>query len=179
MELPFYDREIIQLAAERCGFSAQFMEKLEEQPSGQLFYAGPAGHLQMQESLPPMSPQDKIFLAQFQVIREAADKGPCVIIGRCADYILRNHPNAIHIFIHASLANRVKRAVQYYGLTSDTAEKTILKTDKKRALYHERYTDTRWGAAANYHLCIDSGAIGIENSVELIRRFAEMRSAAL
>lgn len=177
LELPFYDREIIRLAAERSGFSAQVLETLEEQPSGQFFYSGPAGQAQFAQSVHLLPPQDKIFLAQFQVIREAACKGPCVIIGRGADYVLRGMPNVVNIFIHSSLENRVKRAVKYYGLQEDSAEKTITKTDKKRASYHERYTDTRWGVAANYHLCIDSDSVGIDNSVELIRRFAEMKTS--
>ena len=117
----------------------------------------------------------RIFLAQFDAIRKIADKGPCVIVGRCADYVLRDHENVLNVFIKASMEERVKRITRLYELDQMKAEDTIRKADKQRATYYNYYATGTWGDVANYHLCVDTGVLGIDGAVELIRRAVELR----
>ena len=129
------------------------------------------------ESLPL---NQKLFLAQFSAIKKVAAEGPCVIIGRCADYALREHPDCVNVFIHADLNARAERLARLYSLTPEKAEQTAIKRDKQRAAYYNFYSDKRWGAADHYHLVVDSSAVGVENAVELIHSFVKMaRPAAL
>ena len=121
----------------------------------------------------------KIFLAQFDTIRRIADEGPCVIVGRCADYVLRDHENVINVFIKASREERINRVVTYYGVDPMKAEEILKKADKQRASYYNYYATGTWGDVNNYHLCVDTGALGIEGAVELIRRCAEIRGERL
>ncbi|MEG0753396.1 MAG: cytidylate kinase-like family protein, partial [Angelakisella sp.] len=104
---------------------------------------------------------------------DVADKGPCVIVGRCADYILKERDNMINIFIHAPMADRVKRAVEEYGIPSDKAAGEVAKTDKRRAAYYDYYSFLKWGQGNHYDLCINS-AIGIDSVVELIAAYVAM-----
>ena len=108
-----------------------------------------------------MSLSQKVFLAQFDTIKNIAEKESCVIVGRCADYVLKDDPNLCSIFICAPMADKVERAVNFYGLKKENAESMIVKRDKKRKSYYNFYTDKEWGMAPNYDLCINS-KIGIE-----------------
>ena len=117
----------------------------------------------------------RIFLAQFDTIRRIADEGPCVIVGRCADYVLRDHENVLNVFIKASMEERVKRISRLYGLDPLKAEESIRKADKQRATYYNYYATGTWGDVSNYHLTLDTGVLGIDGAVELIRRAVELR----
>ncbi len=175
MGVPFYDKALLSRAAQESGFCEEILEDYDEKPVNSLLYSlfmgGPGGV----DSLPL---NQKLFLAQFDAIKKVASEGPCVIIGRCADYALRDHPNCVNIFIHAQMEARVQRLMRLYNLTAEKAEQTALKRDKQRASYYNFYSDKRWGAADHYHLVVDSSAIGIDNAVELIRIFAEMKQTA-
>ena len=116
----------------------------------------------------------KLFLAQFETIKKIAKQGPCVIIGRCADYALEEMDNVVNVFIHADMESRVKRVIEEYGDAPKKAQDIISKTDKKRANYYNYYSDKKWGASETYNISIDSGKIGIDNCVELIKAFALM-----
>ena len=105
---------------------------------------------------------------QSRVIEELAEKGSCVIVGRCADYILRDKAHCLNVFIHASMDKRAERIVKEYGERDHTQEQRLKEKDKRRAAYHRFYTDMKWGHAQNYHICLDSGELGIEKCVELI-----------
>jgi len=120
-----------------------------------------------------LSLDDQLFIAQSNAIRKIADEGPCVIVGRCADYVLQEHKNVVHIFIWADLEFRKNRAIRLYGLKENKAEEEILKTDKRRANYYNYHADEKWGKAENYHLSIKSDFAGIENSALCILRFLE------
>ena len=118
----------------------------------------------------------RIFLAQFDAIRKIADQGPCVIVGRCADYVLRDHENVLNVFIKASMEERVKRITRLYEMDPMKAEETIRKADKQRATYYNYYATGTWGDVANYHLCVDTGVLGVDGAVELIRRAVDLRN---
>lgn len=119
----------------------------------------------------------KIFLAQFDTIKKIADKEPCVIVGRCADYALADYPNCVKVFIHADIDYRIHRVAKRHDLTLAKAKDEVTKTDKKRASYYNYYTSKRWGEAAGYDLCLDSSVIGNENAVKMIKQFIEMKKA--
>ena len=121
----------------------------------------------------------KIFLAQFDAIRRIASEGPCVIVGRCADYVLRDKPNAVSVFVKADIRQRVERAVSLYGVDPARAEETVRKADKQRASYYNYYATATWGDVNNYDLCVDTGKLGIDGTVELIEQYLRLREQAL
>ena len=116
----------------------------------------------------PCYDQDDLHAAQTKVIRELADKGPCVIIGRCADSILEDYDNVLKVFIHASIEKRAERIVHQYGETTEDPVQRLKEKDKKRKAYYQLYSDRKWGAMENYHVALDSGALGLERCAEII-----------
>ncbi|PWL56547.1 MAG: hypothetical protein DBY34_10220 [Oscillospiraceae bacterium] len=114
-------------------------------------------------------------MVQADLIKQFAKEGPCVIVGRCADYILRENPDLVRVFIHAELEKRIQRATTEYGISPEKAEDTVHKIDKKRASYYNYYSSRKWGHLENYDLCINSGLIGIDGAVKLIRQFVELK----
>ena len=110
----------------------------------------------------------KIFLAQFETIKNIAKKGPCVIVGRCADYVLKNEPNIIDFFISGNTAEKKTRLLERYDIEKNKAEDFIRKTDKRRASYYNYYTDMKWGEAKNYDLCINSSKTGVDGAIKLM-----------
>lgn len=123
-------------------------------------------------SVQGISTQDYLWKIQFQVILELAEKGPCVLVGRCADYILRDRADCLRVFVHADREKRARRIVEVYGETGKAPEERLRDKDKRRASYYEFYTDRSWGDARNFHLALDSGELGIEACAELIARLA-------
>ena len=117
----------------------------------------------------------RIFLAQFDTIRRIASEGPCVIVGRCADYVLRDQENVLNVFIKADKEERIRRIVEYYGADAYRAEEMIKKSDKQRASYYNYYATGTWGDVNNYDLCVDTGALGIMGAVELIADCVEIQ----
>ena len=160
--IPCYDAEIVQKIAEESGYAEDYIKEESEYTSGgwlsTVFSDRTAG----------MTNQDKLWSIQSKVIIELAQKGPCVIVGRCADYILRDKAELLTVFIHASLEKRAERIVKEYGETDETPEQRLKDKDKRRATYHRFYTDMKWGQAQNYHVCLDSGELGIDKCVELL-----------
>ena len=116
----------------------------------------------------------KLWNIQSRVIEELAEKGSCVIVGRCADYILREKADCLNVFIHASIDKRAERIVKEYGRREESPEQRLKEKDKRRAVYHRFYTDMKWGHAQNYHVCLDSGELGIDKCVELIAQLFKM-----
>lgn len=180
LEIPFLDRQLITDAAAQCGLDEDAVERLEEKPTSSLLYALSSGYTtaaMVGDRVDMLPMNDRVFYVQSNLIRKAAREGSCVIVGRCADYILRNNPDAVHTYIHAELSVRVRRGIQYYGLTPEKAESVLLRMDRQRASYHNFYSDRKWGKAENYDLCINSGIIGLDHTVEVIRNYAEMKRA--
>ncbi len=166
LDIPFYDRELVKQVAEETGFDTKFIEENGEfSPSKSIFsFAVSQGVPCMQNGL---SVSDFIFCMQRQVILKLAEK-PCVIVGRGADYILRDRDDVFDVFIHASMENRADRIVRLYGESEKKPEQRLADKDKKRKIYYKHYTDREWGDAKNYDMCLDSGRIGIDKCVDLI-----------
>lgn len=179
MGIPYYDRELIEMAAKESGYSEEILKELDEKPNSLLFalstgtYAR-GGGFDYEASMPM---NDRLFFLQSSIIRRLAQQGSCVIIGRCADFVLRNNPDAVRVFVQAPLPVRVKRAVDAYGLSPERAEATVLRIDRQRASYHNFYADYKWGKPENYHLIVDSGFVGLENTAKVIEQYVRFRAA--
>lgn len=164
--VPFYDKELVKHVADETGLDTAFIEENGEfSPSKSIFsFAMSQGIPCMQNGL---SMSDFIFCIQRQVILKLAEQ-PCVIVGRGADYILRDRDDCFNVFIHADMQSRAERIVRLYGESEKKPEQRLADKDKKRKIYYKHYTDREWGDAKNYDMCLNSGKIGIEKCVELI-----------
>ena len=162
--IPCYDHEVIEQLVERSGFAADYVKSQSEYaPNGSLFVnALNAGNFH------GLSNQDKLWTMQRQIIEELGEKENCVIVGRCADYILRDRADCLKVFIHRDFQSRAERIVQVYGETEVHTEKRLKEKDKRRAAYYQLYTDQKWADLANYHIVLDSGVIGIEKCIDII-----------
>ncbi len=164
--IPFYDKNVAELSAEESEFSSAFVESSEDKVPGVLSYSP----FMYSNSVPVY---DKVFLVQSDTIRKIAEKGPCVIVGRCSDYVLRERPDVVNIFIHAPMEDRIRRVMDREGCTKSQAEDRIRLTDRRRASYHNHYAQGKWGVASNYHLTVDS-SVGIEKAAEIICAFVRI-----
>lgn len=173
LNIPFYDKSIINIAAKDSGFSEDILEYSEEMPINSLLYSIATGNGIGGIGLTGLPLGDKLFLAQFDAIKKIASEGPCVIIGRCSDYVLNDFDNVINVFIHADYENRVERIAQTHSLTKEEAGKKIDKVDKRRAAYYYHYTLEKWGSATRYDLCVNSATLGIDGTTETIKRFVD------
>lgn len=171
----FYDRELINLASEESGLCKEFFEKADEKTSqgaiGSLF--GMRFPFIGEGSIPCNNclSNDSLFKIQSDVIRHLAAESSCVFVGRCADYILREHPRSANIFISASKDDRIDRLCSMHHIDAEAAKEMVEKADKRRSEYYNYYSYKTWGAAATYHLCIDSSSLGIEETVRFIEEF--------
>ncbi len=182
MNVPFYDKELLVEASKDSGICQDILENYDEKYSRNLIFSllsGAQTHGDPSAMYMDMPLNHRIFLAQFDTIRRIADEGPCVIVGRCADYVLRDHENVLNVFIKASQEERIKRIVTYYGADPLKAEEALRKADKQRAAYYNYYATGTWGDVNNYDLCVDTGALGIAGSVELIRKCVDIRRKML
>ena len=175
--IPYYDKELLAMAAKDSGYSEELFRGADEKPASSLLYSLVMGSYPMSSGtlgFNEMPLNDQLFLIQSNTIRKVASKGPCIIIGRCGDYILRGNPDLISVFVHASLDARVKRAVEVYGVPKDKAEDVCLKNDKSRANFYNYYSDQKWGMCRTYSLSLDSSILGIDGCVDEIVRFMEI-----
>lgn len=167
--IPYYDKELVKRVATETGFDESFIESAgEDAPvKSRLAYAfsTSAG---AQGAMNGLSVDDFLWAIQRKVILELAEKEACVIVGRCADFILKERNDCFNVFIHSDLSARATRIVKLYGETEKSPEKRLEEKDKRRKLYYNRHTGQEWGMSQNYHLALDSGTIGIEPCVELI-----------
>ncbi len=182
LDIPFYDKELLTEASKESGICEEIFEDHDEKPTRSLLFSLVTGvqmHADVSSMYMDMPLNHKIFLAQFDAIRKIASQGPCVIVGRCGDYVLRDMPNEISFFVKADMNSRVARAVQYYGVDPQKAEETLRKADKRRANYYNYYATATWGDVNNYDLCVDTGAVGVEGAVEVMAQFVELREKFL
>lgn len=164
--VPFYDKELIEKIARETGYDEAYIaEAGEYAPSKNIFSYAFVGR-----NINGMSVSDYLWSVQREKILEIAEAGPAVIVGRCADYILREREDVLNVFIHAPEELREKRIVEVYGETADAPAKRLREKDRKRAINYKYYTEREWGRAANYHLSLDSGAFGLEQCAKLIIR---------
>lgn len=169
--IPFYDNEIISNAAKESGFADVAFEKAEEKATNSFLYSlamGMSAYGNMDMGFSTMSVDDRLFLAETKVTRRFAQEGPCVIVGRCADYVLKDLPNMVNIYVAADIPSRVKRAIEVYDLPKAKAEENIIKFDKRRSNYYNFHTGKRWGDVNNYHISIRSDFGGIDNAVKTL-----------
>lgn len=177
--ISFYDKELIKLASEESGLCKEFFEKADEKASqgiiGGLF--GMRFPFISDGAIPygTCLSNDALFKIQSDVIRHLADRKSCLFVGRCADYILREHPRSVNIFISASAPSRIERLCRLHDLTTEQAEELIEKADHKRSSYYNYYSYKTWGAAATYHLCIDSSVLGIDGTVRFLQEFVTLK----
>ena len=165
LSIPCYDQELIEKIAEESGFAPAYIKEQGEY----VVRAGWLSNALAGRFSNGLTTQDQLWLLQRKVILELAEKGPCVIVGRCADYILREEANCLTAFIHADMEKRAQRIVQVYGEREESPEKRLRDKDKRRAAYHRFYTDKKWGQSQNYHVTLDSGVLGLERCTEIIR----------
>ena len=170
LSVKFYDREVIEMTAEETGFSADFIRSAEEKRASAFVYTFNVGCI----NLPA---HDRVFIAESDVIRRAAEKGPCVIVGRCADYVLRDNPKCLRVFVHAPLEERIRRAREEYGVEQDDVKSFVVRYDKARAAYYNYFTTGKWGRCQNYDLSISS-SLGIDTVVHTIAELEKKRRFA-
>ena len=176
--IPFYDKELLSEAAKKSGICEEILEDHDEKPTRSLLFSlvtGMQHHMSTGNFYMDMPLNHRIFLAQFDAIRSLAAEGSCVIVGRCADYVLREDPDAVSVFVKADMPSKIARAVKYYGVEEDKAEERIRKADRQRASYYNYYATATWGDVENYDLVVDTGVLGVEGAVELITKFLELR----
>ena len=171
-----YDKELLSLAAKESGICEEMIEVHDERPTSSFLYnlvmdTYSFGYNASSFSNMPIS--HKVFLAQFDTIKKIADEGPCVIVGRCADYALNEYDNCLSIFIHAKEDAKIKRIMEKYNLSSAKAKDMMTKKDKQRQSYYNYYSSNKWGRSDTYNLSVDSSVLGIDGTVELLIQFIE------
>ncbi len=175
--IKFYDKELISEAAKESGMSPEVFENIDEKATNSLLYSLSMGLYNFGNGFSAVGDlpvNDKLYIIQHKMIKKLAEEGPCVILGRCADYVLRDYPNVINIFINADIEYRKERAIKYHNVDKRRAEQIVNKTDKNRANYYSFYSGQKWGQAQNYDLCINSGKMSQEDAVSLIKTYVEL-----
>ena len=166
MGITFYDKQLITEVAKKTGFSENFIRDTEHQrPTNSFLY-------DLYTTVATPSVPDQVFIAQAKVIKAAAARESCVIVGRCADYILREEPHVLKVFVNAPLDQRIKRAREEYGVTEANLESYVVRQDKARASYYNYFATGRWGQSREYDLCVNS-RIGIDTAVKVIKAAAQ------
>ena len=171
-----YDRSLLSLAAEKSGLSEEALHHAEEKAASSLLYtlvmSSNMYHSSVDRFNVPIN--DKLFCVQSEIIREIAEKESCVIVGRCADYVLSEHPNMVRVFIYGDFDERVKRICAEHNLSEADAREKIIKTDKRRANYYNYYTSRKWGKLDNYDLALATDKIGIDATARFIADYAKI-----
>ena len=171
--IPYYDKELVEMAAQRSNISKEALKDIDERATNSFLYSLASGNYSLRGINAPiyyeMPINDKLFIAQSEVIKEIARKSSCVIVGRCADYVLENEDvDIFNVFIYASVDYRAKRVMEALDLTQAKARDKVIKTDKQRRTYYDYYTGRDWGSMNNYDLCINAEKFGIDGASELI-----------
>lgn len=171
-----YDKELLSRAAKESGFCEEMIENHDEKPTNSFLY-----NLVMDtysfgynaSSFVDMPISHKVFLAQFDTIKKIANEGPCVIVGRCADYALADYKNCVNVFIHGDSEVKIKRIMNKYNLSEQKAKDLITKKDKQRQSYYNYYSSKKWGRADTYDMTINSSVLGIDGTVKLLIQLIE------
>ena len=173
-----YDKDMLDLAAKESGICEEIFESHDEKPTSSFLYSLVMDTYSMGYSgntYTDMPINHKIFLAQFDTIKKMADEGPCVIIGRCADYALEDYPNVVSVFITGDEADKIKRVSELYNVDEAKAKDLMIKTDKRRSSYYNYYSNKKWGDPKSYDMCINSSAVGQEGAVDIIMELAKKK----
>jgi len=174
----FYDRELLRLASDESGINEELFGKADEQLKKSLLFRIARKEYKGQ-LIPPdredFVSNDNLFNYQAKVIRELAEQESCIIVGRCADYILKDMDNVVKIFVHASVEDCVERLEDMFHLPKKELEKKVIDTDKRRSEYYKYYTGRNWADAMNYDLCLNSGKLGFDKCVEIVKNYLKIR----
>lgn len=172
--IPYYDKELLKVAAEKSGLSHEFLTNYDEKPTNSFLYSLVMGQQNVLSGMRGTTVEQLASQAQRDAVLSVAEQGSCVIVGRCADYILRDQPGLVRVFICADDDHRVARICQRDGLNEKEAREKMKKMDKARAAYYSFHADREWSAADSYDLCINSSRRGIDAAVELILQFCKV-----
>ncbi len=173
-----YDKELLSLAAKNSGLCEELFKTHDEKPTNSFLYSLVMDTYSMgynTSAYMDMPINHKIFLAQFDTIKKLANEESCVIVGRCADYALADYPNTVTVFISGNEEDKIKSLMERHGLTEQKAKDLMIKTDKRRASYYNYYSSKKWGGSRSYDLCLNSSAVGLEGTVEVIKAFARCK----
>lgn len=173
LNIPFYDKELVEQIALESGFAPQYVEEHGEHSPGKSAFSYAFAHQGVPGVMNGLSTADFLWNIQCNVILQLADKGPCVIVGRNADYILKDRTDCLHAFIHADMDFRADRIVRLYGESEKSPETRLQEKDKRRRVNYQHYTGRSWGAAQNYDICLNSSTVGIENCAQIIVSLAQ------
>ena len=176
--IKLYDKEMLARAAKESGICEEIFESHDEKPTSSFLYSLVMDTYSMGYSgntYTDMPINHKVFLAQFDAIKKIADEGPCILVGRCADYALESYKNVVSVFIHADLDARIRRIARIYNLTDAKAKDMILKTDKKRAGNY--YTNKKWSDSKSYELCLTSSELGIDGTANAIIDYVKLKES--
>lgn len=169
----FYDRNILVEAAKRLGIPPTYVENLEEaSPGSAIFNLSQTPISGMEKKFKNLPLADQLFLTEKEIIEEAVGNGNCVIIGRCASYLLRDHTDCLRVFVYADRSFRLQRAIDIENIVPQSAEETLRKADKRRRSFFERHTKTVWDDRKNFDLCLNSGALGLDTCTALLCELA-------
>lgn len=174
-----YDRELLERASKESGLCQELFENHDEKPTNSFLYSLVMDTYSLgysSSSYMDIPINHKVFLAQFDTIKKLASEGPCVIVGRCADYALEDMDNVVNAFIAADVETRAKRISQLYDMSLSKATDAVVKTDKRRASYYNYYSNKKWGDVHSYHICIDSSQVGIDGAVDMLIKFGELKA---
>ena len=174
--IDFYDKELISMAAKESGMSPEVFEKIDEQATNSLLYSLSMGLYNFGNGFSAMGDlpvNDKLYIIQHKMIKKLADKGPCVILGRCADYILRDFKNVFNVFVTADMDDRIKAVAERKGCPAEVARKIIMDGESRRSSYYNFYTGKRWGYSESYDLCINTSRLGIDGTSQFIIQYIE------
>ncbi len=166
--IPFYDKELVEQIAVESGFAPNFIEENGEHSPGRSKLSYAFASQGIPGVMNGLSTADFLWNMQCSAILQLAEKGPCVIVGRNADYILKDRKDCLHVFIHADLPFRADRIVRLYGESEKSPQARLQHKDKRRSNNYQHYTGRTWGAAENYDLCLNTGTLGIEKAVQII-----------
>ena len=179
-DIKLYDKEMLARAAKESGICEEIFETHDEKPTNSFLYSLVMDTYSMGYSgntYTDMPINHKVFLAQFDAIKKIADEGPCILVGRCADYALESYKNVVSVFIHADKNARIRRIARIYDLTDAKAKDLIIKTDKKRSSYYNYYTNKKWSDAESYELCLTSSELGIEGTAKAIIEYVKLKES--
>lgn len=171
LEIPFFDKALIAMAAKESGFSEEVFADVDEKATNSLLYSMVMGSYAFggrMAGINEMPINDRLFIIQSDIIKKAAAEGPCVVIGRCADYILREHPNCLNIFVHADKDHRVERILEKNMTDRKKASDFVAKKDKQRANYYNFYSNNKWDELTNYGLTIDTSIFTLDEATDLV-----------
>lgn len=172
LSIPFYDKQLIEIAAKETGLSEEFIREAEQHRTSSFLY-----NLSFSSRNLPVS--DQVFIAESKVIKRVAGEGPCVIVGRCANYVLREQENCLRVFIHAPLNDRIQRAKEEYGIPADEVQACVLKHDKARAAYYNYFSTGHWGKCQDYDITLNSSTLGIDTAAGVLLDLIQKKEAAI